>query len=81
MVYYIQLPCGYNEVDGVEYQTLELGETSFKIFWTNQGFNALENAVKEDTDIVQLVKIKDEKGKDYSIEEFLDIVSKLNIVR
>ena len=41
----------------------------------------LMNIVKEDTDIVQLVKIKDEKGKDYSIEEFLDIVSKLNIVK
>ena len=81
MVYYIQLPCGYDEVDGIDYQTLELGETSFKNLWSNQGFDALEKVVKEDTDIVQLVKIKDEKGKDYSIEEFLDIVSKLNMVR
>ena len=81
MVYYILLPCGYDEVDGVEYSTLELGESSFKNFWTNQGYGALEKVVREDGDIVQLVKIKDEKGKDYSIEEFLNVVSKLNIVR
>ena len=81
MVYYILLPCGYDEVDGVEYSTLELGESSFKNFWTNQGYDALEKVVREDGDIVQLVKIKDEKGKDYSIEGFLDIVSKLNLIR
>ena len=50
-----------------------------KIFWSNQGFDALEKVVKEDTDIVQLVKIKDEKGKDHSIESFLDKIKKLKV--
>ena len=80
MVYYVLIPNGYDSVDGVSYTTMRLGESSFKSFWTDQGFNALKNVIKEHTDIVELVKIKDEKDKEYEIEEFLAIIGKLNVV-
>jgi hypothetical protein len=80
MVYYVLIPNGYDSVDGVSYTTMRLGESSFKSFWTDQGFNALKNVIKEHTDIVELVKIKDEKDKEYGIEEFLAIIGKLNVV-
>ena len=80
MVYYVLIPNGYDNVDGVSYTTMRLGESSFKSFWTDQGFDALKNVIKEHTDIVELVKIKDEKDKEYEIEEFLAIIGKLNVV-
>ena len=80
MVYYVLIPNGYDDVDGVCYTTMRLGESSFKSFWTDQGFTALKNVIKEHTDIVELVKIKDEKDKEYGIEEFLAIIGKLNVV-
>jgi hypothetical protein len=80
MVYYVLIPNGYDSVDGVSYTTMRLGESSFKSFWTDQGFDALKNVIKEHTDIVELVKIKDEKDKEYQIEEFLAIIGKLNVV-
>lgn len=80
MVYYVLIPNGYDSVDGVSYTTMRLGESSFKSFWTDQGFDALKNVIKEHTDIVELVKIKDEKDKEYEIEEFLAIIGKLNVV-
>jgi len=80
MVYYVLIPNGYDNVDGVSYTTMRLGESSFKSFWTDQGFDALKNVIKEHTDIVELVKIKDEKDREYQIEEFLAIIGKLNVV-
>ena len=80
MVYYVLIPNGYDNVDGVSYTTMRLGESSFKSFWTDQGFDALKNVIKEHTDIVELVKIKDEKDRQYQIEEFLAIIGKLNVV-
>tara|TARA_R100001510_G_C7529810_1_gene121732 strand:+ start:381 stop:626 length:246 start_codon:yes stop_codon:yes gene_type:complete len=81
MVYYVLVPDGYDDVDGVSYTTMRLGESSFKNFWSDQGFDTLKNIVKSHTDIIELVKIKDEKGKEYQIEEFLAIIGKLNLIR
>lgn len=80
MVYYVLIPNGYDDVDGVSYTTMRLGESSFKSFWTDQGFDALKNVIKEHTDIIELVKIKDDKNKEYQIDEFLTIIGKLNVV-
>lgn len=80
MVYYVLVPSGYDNVDGVSYTTMCLGEASFKNFWSDQGFDTLKNIIKSHTDIIELVKIKDEKGKEYQIEEFLAIIGKLNVI-
>lgn len=81
MIYYVMFPNGYDDVDGVLYTTMVLGEVSFKTFWVEQGFSSLENVVNRHTDMVELIKIKDEKGTEYSVEEFLNIVDKMKIVR
>ena len=81
MVYYLLVPDGYDDQDGVTFQTMTLGESSFKNFWVDQGFDSLEKVIKEHSDVVTLLKIKDESNKDYSIEEFLDIISKLKLIR
>jgi hypothetical protein len=79
MMYYILLP-GDNE-DGVQYSTNILGESSFKNFWVSQGFDILERMIHKYPDTLEQIKIKDEKSKEYTIEEFLKIVSKLNLIR
>jgi|TARA_B100000900_G_C20586248_1_gene719696 hypothetical protein len=81
MVYYLLLPDGYDETDGVSYTSMILGESSFKNFWADQGFDSLEKVIKEHSDVASLLKIKDQTDKNYSIDEFLDIISKLNLIR
>ena len=79
MVYYILLP-GDSEVEA-EYSTNVLGESSFKNFWAEQGFEILERLVNKYPDTLNEVKIKDEKSKEYTISEFLDIIATLNLIK
>lgn len=79
MMYYILLP--EDADDGVQYSTNVLGESSFKNFWADQGFDIFERMVHKYPDTLQYIKIKDEKSKEYTIEQFLEIVSKLNLIR
>ena len=77
MRYFILYP------DNTEADTIndinQLGDVSFKTFWANRGFNVLMNAVKQEHDIIKHLIIKDEKGKGYTIEEFLDKIKKLKV--
>ena len=77
MRYYILYP------DNTEADTIndinQLGDVSFKTFWANRRFNVLIQAVEQGHDIVEHFIIKDEKGKGYSIEEFLDKIKKLKV--
>ena len=79
MMYYILLPDDHE--DGVQYSINVLGESSFKNFWVSQGFDILERMIHKYPDTLEQIKIKDEKSKEYTIEEFLKIVSKLNLIR
>jgi len=79
MMYYILLPDDTEE--GVQYSTNVLGESSFKNFWAEQGLEILERLVNKYPDTLNEIKIKDEKSKDYTVEEFLDIIEKLNIIK
>ena len=79
MMYYILLPDDTDE--GVQYSTNILGESSFKNFWVDQGFDIFERLVHKYPDTLDEIKIKDEKGKQYTPEEFLGAVGKLNIIR
>tara|TARA_B100001564_G_C20126219_1_gene440178 strand:- start:4 stop:243 length:240 start_codon:yes stop_codon:yes gene_type:complete len=78
-MYYILLPDDTDE--GVQYSTNILGESSFKNFWADQGFDIFERLVHKYPDTLEEIKIKDEKGKQYTPEEFLGAVGKLNIIR
>lgn len=79
MMYYILLPDDTEE--GVQYSTNVLGESSFKNFWADQGYEILERLVNKYPDTLEEIKIKDEKNKTYTPSEFLDVVEKLNIIR
>lgn len=79
MMYYILLPD--DEDEGVQYSTNVLGESSFKNFWAEQGFEIFQRMVHKYPDTLEQIKIKDEKGKEYTPEQFLDVISKLNIIR
>ena len=79
MMYYILLPDDTDE--GVQYSTNVLGESSFKNFWAEQGFEILQRMVELYPDTLNEVRIKDEKSKDYTVEEFLDIIEKLNLIK
>ena len=77
MRYYILYP-GNTEADTVN-DTNQLGDVSFKTFWANRGFNILMNAVEQHHADLNHFIIKDEKGKEHSIEEFLDKIKKLKV--
>lgn len=78
-MYYILLPDDTEQ--GVQYSTNVLGESSFKNFWAEQGYEILERLVNKYPDTVDEIRIKDEKNKNYTPSEFLDVVEKLNIIR
>mgnify|MGYP001449287761 FL=1 len=79
MMYYILLPDDTEQ--GVQYSTNVLGESSFKNFWAEQGYEILERLVNKYPDTIDEIRIKDEKNKNYTPSEFLDVVEKLNIIR
>lgn len=79
MRYYILLPDD-TESD-VDFSTNLLGEVSFKNFWTDQGFEILERIIHKYPDTLEFIKIKDEKSKEYTVSEFLDVISQLTIIK
>ena len=79
MMYYILLPDDTEQ--GVQYSTNVLGESSFKNFWADQGYEILERLVNKYPDTIDEIRIKDEKNKTYTPSQFLDVVEKLNIIR
>ena len=62
MRYYIIMP----DDDGNEdYSTNILGESSFKNFWADQGFEILVRLIEKYPDTLETVKIKDDQSKEY----------------
>lgn len=74
MTYYILLPKD-NEMDTLNDSNI-LGEIAFKKFKPNDGFKVLNKIVNDAPDLIESVRILDQTGKRYSIDEFLDIVEK-----
>ena len=57
-----------------------LAEESFGTFYTGYGFKALQNMVIREPHILETVAIVDEKRNPYSVEEFLNLISKWKIM-
>tara|TARA_Y100000593_G_C4220382_1_gene291515 strand:+ start:238 stop:480 length:243 start_codon:yes stop_codon:yes gene_type:complete len=72
MTYYLLLK-GDTEKD-VLFETNVLGEESFETFYPSIGFMILQRILNDKPEIVETVKILDDKKNPYTIEEF---VSKL----
>jgi len=78
MRYYILYP-GNDESDTVN-DINQLGDDNgFGVFWSAKGFELLMKAVDQNHFLLNSFAIKDEQGKDYSIEEFLDKIKKLKV--
>ena len=77
MMYYILYP-GNDEHDTVN-DINQLGESSFNTFWAYKGFELLMKAVDQNHFLLKNFVIKDETGKKYSIEQFLDAIKKLKV--
>ena len=76
MMYYIL----FNEKDEELWDQNTLGDESFGSFYAGLGFIALNNIIQREPELLSAVKIKDEKGKDYTVTEFLDKVEKWKII-
>ena len=76
MMYYIL----FNENTEDLWDQNTLGEESFGTFYTGLGFVALNNIIQREPELLPTIKIKDEKGKTYSLTEFLDKVEKWKIM-
>ena len=78
MRYYILYP-GNEEADTIN-DINQLGDDNgFGVFWSCKGFELLMKAVDQNHFLLKNFVIKDERGKKYSIEEFLDKIKKLKV--
>ena len=70
MTYYLLLK-GDTEKD-VIYETNVLGEESFETFYPSVGFMILQRILRDIPEIIETIKILDEKKNSYTIEEFVN---------
>ena len=50
-------------------------------FWTEEGFEILIRLVEKYPDTLEQVTIKDEQNKNYSVEQFLDKIKNLKVIK
>ena len=76
MTYYILM-----DMDTIEdiWDDNILGEESFGTLYTGQGFQAFKNMIKREPEALESITILDEKKNPYSVEEFLNLISKWKI--
>jgi len=78
MRYFILLPDDTEQ--DVDFSTNILGESSFKNFWADDGFQVLVRLVEKYPDTLSEIKIKDDKNKTYTVEEFLEKIKNLKVI-
>jgi len=67
--------------ENLMFDTNQLGEESLGTFYPAQGFVALHNMIHNRPESLENFIIMDDKGKNYTITEFLDVIEKLKIKR
>ena len=78
MTYYLLLE-GDSEKD-THFDSNVLGEESFGTFYAGQGLVALNNIVNQKPELLETIKILDDTSKSYTITEFMDLLSKFNVI-
>lgn len=79
MNYYILFP-GDTESDTINDQNRLGDDNGFGVFWAAGGFRILQRLIKENhTEALDSIRIFNEKGKQITIEDFLDIIYKQQI--
>ena len=76
MTYYILLDM--DTIDDIWDENI-LGEESFGKFYTGNGFKAFKNMIIKEPDVLESIAIIDEQKNSYSIDEFLNLISKWKI--
>ena len=56
-----------------------IGEESFGVFYPEQGMDVLMRLGNQKSEVLEHIRIKDEVGKSYTLEDFLSILDKLKI--
>ena len=77
MQYFIMFP----DDKDVSFEDNLLGEKSFKVFWAGRGLNKLMWMVDKTPEMLTLVKIKNDKGKEYTVMEFLEEIEKKTTIK
>ena len=76
MTYYLLLS---GDTKNDYHDTNVLGEESFGKFYTEKGMRAFHNIVNNKPELLEDITILDDHKKQYTITEFMDILSKLKI--
>ena len=71
----------FESKENLMYSSNKLGEESLGTFYPEQGWVALHNMMNNHAEMLENYIILDEKGKKYTMTEFLDVVEKLKIKR
>jgi|TARA_R110000803_G_scaffold60052_1_gene119127 hypothetical protein len=77
MTYYLLLE-GDSEKD-VIYETNVLGEESFNTFYPSVGFMILQRILNQRPDLIETIKILDDKKNSHTLEEFVNKMEKWKI--
>ena len=77
MTYYLLLK-GDTEKD-VLFETNVLGEESFETFYPSIGFMILQRILNDKPEIIETIRILDDKKNTYTIEEFVNKLEKWKI--
>ena len=57
-----------------------LGDESFGTFYTGNGYKAFRNMIIKEPEALESIAIIDEKVNPYSVDEFLNLISKWKII-
>jgi hypothetical protein len=77
MQYYLMAP-GDTERDALNEANL-LGEASFETFWGGEALRVLMGIVEAEPEVLEILKIVNEKGKVLTVSEFLEEIQPLKI--
>ena len=78
MQYYLIAP-GDTEQDAMNEANL-LGEVSFNNFWGGAALQVLMGIVEAEPEVLEILKIVNEKGKTMTIAEFLEQIQPLKVI-
>ena len=77
MTYYILLD--NDSIENIWDENI-LGEESFGKFYVGSGYKALTNMINRKPEVLESIAIIDERKNPYSVEEFLELISKWKIL-
>ena len=77
MTYYILLD--NDSIESIWDENI-LGEESFGKFYVGSGYKALTNMINKEPEVLESIAIIDERKNPYSVEEFLELISKWKIM-